>query len=283
MQFTKMHGTGNDFVMVDARAADSNTDWPALAIAICDRHFGVGGDGLILALPPETADADLRMRMFNPDGSEAEMCGNGIRCLARFAVERGIAQATDGALLIETLAGLLRCELLGDGSVVERVRVSMGAPRLAPAEIPVLAESSGPVLHLPLLLDGQAYDVTAVSMGNPHAVYFSEQLVAQMPLERIGPLVEHHPAFPRRVNFEVVNVLGRDRLRMRVWERGAGLTLACGTGACAVIVAARLRGLVDDVVDVELPGGVLRLEWDGAGPVFLSGPAVNVFDGEYRQ
>jgi diaminopimelate epimerase len=277
MQFVKMHGTGNDFVLVDARA--QSADWPSLAVAMCDRHFGIGSDGLILALP--AANADLAMRMFNPDGSESEMCGNGIRCLAKFAVERGLATPRDGALTVDTLAGVLRCEVSGPDGTVERVRVSMGKPRLAPAEIPVLAESSGPVLDLPVSVSGGDFRITAVSMGNPHAVHFTETPVGEIALETVGPRVEHHPAFPRRVNFEVVNVLGRDRLRMRVWERGAGLTLACGTGACAVGVAARLHGLVDDVMDVELPSGTVRIEWDGAGEVYLSGPAETVFEGRW--
>ncbi|MGH2588557.1 MAG: diaminopimelate epimerase, partial [Dehalococcoidia bacterium] len=251
MQFTKMHGTGNDFVIVDARRLEA--DWETLARAMCDRHFGVGSDGLILALP--AADADLRMRMFNPDGSEAEMCGNGIRCMAKFAVERGIATPKDDALLVDTLAGRLRCELFGQDGIISRVRVSMGQPSFAPDEIPVVAESSGPLLDLPIRVEGGDFRVTCVSMGNPHAVRFTEQPVAEIDLEHIGPRVEHHPAFPRRVNFEVANVLDRDRLRMRVWERGAGMTLACGTGACATAVAARLHGLVDDAVDIELPGG----------------------------
>jgi diaminopimelate epimerase len=279
MRFVKMHGTGNDFVMVDARGLDA--DWEPLARALCDRHFGVGSDGLILALPPSDVDADLRMRMFNPDGSEPEMCGNGIRCLAKFAVERGIARPRDGAITVDTLAGVLRCEVSGTGERFDWVRVSMGRPRLAPAEIPVLAESSGPVIDLPVRIEGGEFAVTCVSMGNPHAVHFTDQPVDEVALERIGPLVEHHALFPRRVNFEVASVLGRDRIKMRVWERGAGLTLACGTGACAVAVAARLHGLTDDMVEIELPGGTQRLEWDGEGEVFLSGPAETVFEGRW--
>jgi diaminopimelate epimerase len=277
MQFTKMHGTGNDFVMVDA--SEFSADWEALARAVCDRHFGAGSDGLILALP--AAEADLRMRMFNPDGSEAEMCGNGIRCLAKYAVERGIATPKRGAIVVDTLAGRLRCEVFGENGVIDRVRVSMGAPRFAPNEIPVAAESSGPVRDLPVRVEGGDFRVTCVSMGNPHAVYFAEQPVGEIDLGTVGPRVEHHPLFPRRVNFEVVNVLDRDRLRMRVWERGAGMTLACGTGACATAVAARLHGLVDDIVDIELPGGVVRIEWDGQGEVYLSGPAETVFEGQW--
>jgi len=211
------------------------------------------------------------------------MCGNGIRCLAKFAAERGIATPKDGALMIDTLAGQLRCELIGADGTVARVRVSMGRPHLAPEEVPVLAESSGPVLHLPVRVEGGDFDVTCVSMGNPHAVHVTDEPVAEIDLEHVGPLVEHHRAFPRRVNFEVVNVLGSDRLRMRVWERGAGITLACGTGACATAVATHLRGLTDDVVQVELPGGIVQVEWDGEGEVFLSGPAAYVFEGEWLQ
>ncbi len=272
-------GLGSLLIFVLLEARDDEEDWPRLAQAMCDRHFGVGADGLILVLP--SSRADVRMRMFNPDGSEAEMCGNGIRCLAKFAAERGIATPRDGVLLVDTLAGLLRCEVSGTDGHVERVRASMGRPRLAPNEIPVLAESSGPLLDLPIHVEGGDFRVTCVSMGNPHAVHFQDEPVAAVDLEHIGPRVEHHPAFPRRVNFEIVNVLGRDRLRMRVWERGAGITLACGTGACATAVAARLRGLVDDVVEVELPGGTVRIEWDGTGDVFLSGPAEDVFEGRW--
>lgn len=277
MQFRKMQGAGNDFVMIDARSFEA--DWEALARAMCDRHFGVGSDGIILALPSDKAD--LRMRMFNPDGSEAEMCGNGIRCLAKFAAEHGIAQPTDGALTIDTLVGVLRAELFERDGVIDRVRVSMGAPILTPAEIPVLAESSGPVLDLPVRVEGGDFHATCVSMGNPHAVVFTEQPVGEIDLEHIGPHVEHHSAFPRRVNFEVANVLDREHIRARVWERGAGITLACGTGACATMVAARLNGLVGDSAEVELPGGVLRIEWDGAGEVYLTGPATDVFEGRW--
>lgn len=277
MQFVKMHGTGNDFVVVDARTLDA--DWPVLARDMCDRHFGVGSDGLILALPSDRAD--LRMRMFNPDGSEAEMCGNGIRCLAKFAVEREIAAPTNGALTVETMAGVLRCEVDGVDGAVQWVRASMGPPQLVAAQIPVIAGGVGPVMDLPIRFADDQFLVTCVSMGNPHAVCFTQTPVAEMPLEIVGPRVEHHAAFPRRVNFEVVNVLSRDRLRMRVWERGAGVTLACGTGACASMVAARLHNLVDDVVDIELPGGVVRIEWRGEGDVYLSGPAETVFTGDW--
>lgn len=276
MQFTKMHGTGNDFVLLDGTSREQ--DWATLAVPMNDRHFGIGGDGLIVALPSQ--HADLRMRMFNPDGSEAEMCGNGIRCLAKYAVERGLAPAR-AALRIETLAGDLTCELRRDGTAITAVRVSMGQPRLDPRAIPVLAEQGPPVLAFPLRAGGREFAVTCLSMGNPHAVWFTAEPIDEFHLQEIGPLVERDPAFPRRVNFEIVNVERRGVVRARVWERGAGLTLACGTGACAVHVAARLNGLTGDATDVALPGGSLRIEWNGAGEVYLTGPAATVFEGEW--
>ncbi|MEX1254432.1 MAG: diaminopimelate epimerase [Dehalococcoidia bacterium] len=273
MRFTKMHGTGNDFVVIDAR--DSERDWAKLTVAMCDRHFGIGADGLLTVLLSERAD--LRMRMFNPDGSEAEMCGNGIRCFVKYAVEREIAALSDGALSVETLAGVLKTEATLVGERVESVRVAMGRPRL------VAAQAEGPVKELPLDVDGTTYPVTCVSMGNPHAVHFIDTPVADFPLEAIGPKVEHHALFPDRANFEVARVLARHRIEARVWERGAGITLACGTGASAVAVAARLHGLVDEKVELLLPGGLLKLEWDGSGDVYLTGPAAEVFEGDWPE
>ncbi len=272
-----MHGIGNDFVVVEP--GTRGDDWSKLAVAMCDRHFGVGADGLILVLPSERAD--LRMRMFNPDGSEAEMCGNGIRCFAKYAVERRLAPARDGRLTVDTLAGLLTAEVSGSEGRVERVRTSMGAPRFAPAEIPVLADMESPVRNLSLKVDGQTVAVTCLSMGNPHAVHFYAQPVSRYPLEEVGPKVERHPLFPQRVNFEVARVLSRESMEVRVWERGAGVTLACGSGASAAMVAAQIQGMVDDSVNIKLPGGTLTIEWDGSGEVYLSGPAVEVFTGEW--
>jgi diaminopimelate epimerase len=287
LPFAKFEGAGNDFVIVDARSGAWPRDWAALARRLCDRHFGIGADGLLLAVPPEAAGALERMRMFNPDGSESEMCGNGLRCFVRWLVERG--DAPNGDLPVETGAGVLVAQVHGDGSIA----VDMGYPRFAPAEIPLSPEAAagqpenGPVLHLPLPLPegagaagSRSLDVTCVSMGNPHAVCFMDAAQAVM-LEVLGPTVERHPAFPARTNFEVCQVIARDRLRVRVWERGAGLTLACGTGACAAVVAARLRGLVDERVDVELPGGLLHVVWSGQ-TVQLSGPAQHVFDGQWQ-
>jgi diaminopimelate epimerase len=279
MRFTKMHGAGNDFVVIDAR--DVERDWAKLAVAICDRHFGIGADGLLVILPSERAA--LRMRMFNPNGSEAEMCGNGIRCFVKYAVERGLTSLHDGALQVETLAGVLNAEATLAAGRVESVRVAMGPPRFAPQEIPVAVEAEPPVKDLPVDIDGETFAVTCVSMGNPHAVHFIDSPVADFPLETIGPKIERHPLFPNRVNFEVARVLARDRIEARVWERGAGITLACGTGASAVAVAARLHDLVDERVELRLPGGALTLAWDGAGDVYLTGPAAEVFEGDWPE
>jgi diaminopimelate epimerase len=223
------------------------------------------------------------MRMFNPDGSEAEMCGNGLRCLVRHAVEQGLARPRDGRLRVETGAGVLAVDLLSEGGRQGWVRVGMGRPRFAPAEIPVLTETEPPVRNLSLTVDGQIVSVTCVSMGNPHAVHFHARPVATYPLEQIGPKVETHALFPQRVNFEVARVLNRELIEARVWERGAGATLACGSGASAVMVAARLHNLVEDRVEVRLPGGSLVLEWDGEGEVYLSGPAERVFIGTWPE
>jgi diaminopimelate epimerase len=277
LNFTKMHGTGNDFVVLFG--GDEERDWPRLARAMCDRHFGVGSDGLVLALLSDRAD--IRMRMFNPDGSEAEMCGNGIRCLAKFAIENNLARASNGVLTVETLAGVLRCVVeIRDGQV-DGVRVAMGVPRFRPAEIPVAAPGEGPVRDLRVEVADQVLDVTCVSMGNPHAVHFINASVEEFPLAAIGPMVEHSNLFPNRVNFEIVNVAAPGRLLARVWERGAGETLACGTGACAIGVAARLAGFTQDSTVISLPGGDLMIEWDGHGDVFLSGAATEVFRGEW--
>jgi diaminopimelate epimerase len=278
MKFVKMHGTGNDFVLLEAQG--NERDWPRLAQAACDRHFGVGADGLILVLP--SVRADVRMRIFNPDGSEAEMCGNGLRCIVKYAVEGGLARPRAGRIDVETPAGVLAAQTFGDGRTVERVRVSMGVPRFAPAEIPVLIEAEPPILNLPLEVAGRALRLTCLSMGNPHAVHFLDEPVAAFPLDEIGPLVERRPLFPQRINFEVACVQATDRIEARVWERGVGPTLACGTGASATVVAARLQGLVGERVDITLPGGTLLIEWDGRGEVHLTGPAERVFSGEWE-
>jgi diaminopimelate epimerase len=222
------------------------------------------------------------MRMFNADGSEAEMCGNGIRCLAKYAVEEGMVPADAERVRIETLAGILTLDLFREGGVVSGARVDMGPPRFDPASLPANVEGTGPVVDLPVTVDGMDLKLTLASIGNPHAIHYIESGIEEFHLERIGPLVEHHPLFPRRTNFQVVQVINRGHVRHRVWERGAGITLASGTSASAVCAASRLRGFTDDRIVDSLPGGDLVLEWDGHGSVFMTGPATRVFDGEWH-
>jgi diaminopimelate epimerase len=278
MRVTKMHGLGNDYVYV-VPAREDEHDWPEIARRVSDRHFGVGGDGLILALPSSVAD--VRMRMFNADGSEAEMCGNGIRCLAKFAIEEGLVPADRDQVTVETLAGTKTLTLFRERGVVTAARVDMGPPNFDPASLPAAVEGPGPVIDLPLAVAGHELRLTLVSMGNPHAIHYIDGDPDDFPLERIGPLVEHHPLFPKRVNFQVVQVLGPGEVKHRVWERGSGITLASGTSAAAVCAASRLRGFTGDRIVDHLPGGDLVLEWDGAGSVFMTGPATRVFDAEW--
>lgn len=277
MNFTKLHGTGNDFVVLDARSVER--DWGALAQTICDRHFGVGGDGLILAAASERAS--VRMRIFNADGSEAEMSGNGMRCLVKFAVDHGIVTPQGDEFDVETGAGVLRVRIASEGGLVTSVRESMGPPRLDPREIPVAIDAPPPITNFDVQVDGNTLPITPVSMGNPHAVHFQGAPVADYPLHTVGPLMEHHALFPKRTNFEVVRVLDRSHAEMRVWERGVGETLSCGSGASATMVAARLLDLVDGAMELRVPGGELKLEWDGEGDVILTGPVVEVFRGTW--
>ena len=277
MKFTKMHGAGNDYVYIDATREQA--DWQALAVAMSDRHRGVGSDGLIIALPSDSAD--LRMRMFNADGSEGEMCGNGIRCLVRFARDKGIVPAGDAPVKVETLAGVLDVLPIHKNGEMAAARVGMGAPRLRPQEVPVNLPGNDAILNYPMSVNGQEFAIACVSMGNPHAVAFIDAPVDDFPLTEIGPLVERHPLFPNRVNFEIANVQDGGRIKTRVWERGSGITMACGTGACAVAVAARLNGLCEDRVVIALPGGDLIVEWAGQGDVTMEGPVAKVFEGEW--
>ena len=277
MRFVKMQGTGNDFLFVEARD-DGEREWSALSRAMCERHYGAGADGLIVVLPSQRAD--VRMRLFNSDGSEAEVSGNGVRCLVKYVIERGLATPSDARLRIEAVHGVLEAKASMDAGRVTAVRLSMGSPKFAPNDVPVIAEME-PVIDFPLEVDGQQLAVTCLSMGNPHAVLFVEDPVESYPLERIGPRVERHEAFPERVNFGVAQVQARQQMVLRVWERGVGETLACGSGCCAAMVAARLRGRVGDRVEIEQPGGSLTVEWDGEGDVYLSGPAEFVFEGEW--
>ena len=218
MRFAKLHGSGNDFLLVEAEGEER--DWNALAGAMCERHFGVGADGLMLVLPSN--QAAVRMRLFNADGSEAEVSGNGVRCLVKYLVERGIVTAKDGRVTIEAVHGVLEAEVFAESGVVTGVRLSMGPPRFAPQEVPVVAEMQPPVLDLPLDVDGRVIAVSCLSMGNPHAVLICQETVESYPLEEIGPKVEHHPAFPERVNYGVARVVSRERMDVRVWERGVG-------------------------------------------------------------
>lgn len=276
--FTKYHGLGNDFVLIDNRHQPEPCLTPEQAIEWCDRHFGIGADGVIFALPGQDG-TDYTMRIFNSDGSEPEMCGNGIRCLARFiadleAAETGAPRTT---YQIHTLAGVITPKLEADGQVT----VDMGLPRLIAAEIPTtLAAPHEKVIDVPLDAAGQTWQVTCVSMGNPHCITFVEDAAA-IPLEAIGSQFEHHPAFPKRTNTEFIQVVRRDYLKMRVWERGAGITLACGTGACASLVAAVLTGRSDRRATVELPGGSLLIDWSSTDQrLYMTGPATKVFVGE---
>lgn len=278
MRVTKMHGLGNDYVYL-APASESERDWPELSRRISDRHFGVGSDGLILALP--STIADVRMRMFNADGSEAEMCGNGIRCLVKFAIEEGLVPADRQQVTVETLAGIKTLTVYRENGVVTAARVDMGPPSFDPTSLPAAVEGPGPIIDLPITIDGIDLHLTLVSMGNPHAIHYLDSDPDDFPLERIGPLVEHHPLFPKRVNFQVVQVLGPGEVKHRVWERGSGITLASGTSASAVAAASHLRGFTGQRIVDHMPGGDLILEWDGAGSVFMTGPAVRVFDAEW--
>ena len=280
MKFVKMHGCGNDYVYVNG-FTEKIDDPSEVAKIVSDRHFGIGSDGLIMINPSEVAD--FEMAMYNADGSRGEMCGNGIRCVAKYVYDFGLTDQT--SISVETLAGIKYLDLTVENKKVEKVRVNMGAPILTPAEIPVdpelFLQAKDAVISQPLTVDGKEYRVTCVSMGNPHDVIFMDEDVRTLDLAQIGPGFENHKAFPKRTNTEFVNVIDETHLRMRVWERGSGETLACGTGTCATVVAAVLNGLTKDAVDVELLGGSLHIEWDReANLVYMTGPATVVFSGE---
>jgi diaminopimelate epimerase len=273
MKFTKMHGAGNDYIYVDCFTEDVPRDVARLAVAVSDRHKGIGADGLILICPSEKADA--RMRMFNADGSEAEMCGNGVRCVAKYVYDHGIARKE--RLAIETGRGVLALDLETAQGKVSRVRVNMGTPILESARIPTTLPGDPPIRQK-LSAAGREFEVTCLSVGNPHCVTFVEKLSDDWVL-RVGPEVERHPAFPRRVNAEFIQLVSPREFQMRVWERGSGETQACGTGACASVVAGVLAGVSERRVVAHLPGGDLELEWAPSGEVYLTGPAVEVFSG----
>lgn len=275
MRFTKMQGAGNDYIYINC--FEEQVSHPSEASKfLSDRHFGVGGDGLILIKPSERAD--FEMAMYNADGSQGEMCGNAIRCVGKYVYDRGMADKTK--ISVDTLAGIKYLDLELEAGKVSRVKVDMGLPGLVAAQIPVIADSEQ-VIDAPIEVGGKSYKMTAVSMGNPHCVVFLEEDVRSLKLEEIGPLFENHQRFPRRINTEFVNVLDDSTLRMRVWERGSGETLACGTGACASVSAMASLGKLGREAVVCLAGGELEVRWDeSSGHVFMTGPAVTVFHGE---
>ena len=277
MKFTKMQGIGNDYVYVNC-LQETIENPSELAKKISDRHYGVGSDGLIMINPSDKAD--FEMEMYNADGSRGEMCGNGIRCVAKYVYDYGLTDKT--SISVETLAGIKYLDLTVEDGKVVLVKVDMGKPMLRPEEVPVVSEKEE-VIDEPITVDGQEYRMTCVSMGNPHAVVFIDQDVKEFPLETVGVKFENHERFPKRVNTEFVNVLDRHTAQMRVWERGSGETLACGTGACAVAVACALNGLTEDEVTVKLLVGDLQIKWDREkNTVYMTGPAEVVFDGEWK-
>jgi len=275
MKFTKMHGAGNDYVYVNCfeEAVENPQE---VAIKVSNRNFGIGSDGLILILP--TDKADLRMRMFNSDGSESEMCGNGIRCVAKYAYDHGIVAKTE--ITAETGAGILTLQLFPNtANKVERVRVNMGPPRLSRAEIPMNGSAVAQVVSEELAVLDKTFKITCVSMGNPHCIIYVDD-ADTFPVATYGPLIESHQLFPRRTNVEFIQIISRTEVKQRTWERGAGETLACGTGASAVCVAGVLNDVTDRKILNHLAGGDLQLEWVEDGPVFMTGPATEVFSGE---
>lgn len=274
MKFTKMHGLGNDYIYINGFKEQIENPGE-VSIKISDRHFGIGSDGIVLILPSETCD--FRMRMFNNDGSEAEMCGNASRCVAKYIYDFGLTDKEE--ISLETLAGVKILKMQVVDGKVETVTVNMGKPILKPADIPVLFDGEMAVAK-DLDVDGQIFKVTCVSMGNPHAVTFVQE-VDDYPLSEVGPKIENHKLFPRRINAEFAQIVDRGTIKMRVWERGSGETLACGTGACATLVAAALNDLTERKAKLQLLGGNLDIEWNEAdGNVYMTGPATTVFQGE---
>jgi diaminopimelate epimerase len=283
VNFIKMHGIGNDFVIMDfyTKPLQEQINFSEVAKKLCHRHFGIGADGLILILPSEKYD--LRMRIFNSDGSEAQMCGNGIRCFAKYAYENGLIR--ENKFSVETLAGEIVPELIFNQeyrTIIEGVRVDMGRPRLTKKEIPMIGNPDRQVINETISLEnGQYFRVTCISMGNPHCVIFTED-VERFPVTEIGPIMEKHHLFPERTNVEFVQPINDHELKLRVWERGVGETMACGTGASATVVAGILNKRVKNEVVVHLKGGDLKIEWSEGGPVYMTGPAESVFKGSVQ-
>ncbi|MBN2221485.1 MAG: diaminopimelate epimerase [Vallitaleaceae bacterium] len=277
MNFTKMHGCGNDYIYINGFSEEIKNP-SQLSVKMSDRHFGIGSDGLVLILPSKIAD--FRMRMFNSDGSEAEMCGNAIRCVGKYVYDKNLTEKR--LISIETLAGIKVLDLHVQNGMVERVTVDMGEPILTPELIPVVAEEN-PVTKLKVQSQGKDFNLTCVSMGNPHAVTYIER-TEDFAVQKFGPSIEENPLFPKKTNVEFAQIINREQINMRVWERGSGETLACGTGACATLVASVLNGLTERKVTVHLLGGDLEIHWDeSTNHVFLTGPAEFVFKGTWLQ
>jgi diaminopimelate epimerase len=284
MRFIKMQGAGNDFVLLESENGQHN--WPRLAMAICDRHYGIGADGLLVLLPSDKAD--FRMRIFNADGSESNVCGNGLRCIVKHYIDGMPDDTAVKDIMVETGAGIRRARIRHTNGKIAQIQTGMGRPGIGRDNIPVTPENKAEdasdiisAMGYSLNIAGAELDLFLMSMGNPHAIYFLRNAIDNFPLSKLGPQVEHHKAFPSGVNFEIAYVRDRGLIEARVWERGVGETLACGSGACAISAAAQLLGYVDSQVDVKLPGGILNVEWDGTGEVFLSGPAETVFIGDW--
>lgn len=276
MKFTKMQGLGNDYVYVNC-FQEKIQNPSEVAIKVSNRNFGVGSDGLIMINPSKVAD--FEMEMYNADGSRGEMCGNGIRCVGKYVYDYGLTDKT--SIAVETLGGIKYLDFTVENGKVKLVKVDMGSPELVPSNIPIVAEGDS-VINAPIVVDGKEYHMTGVSMGNPHTVVYIDD-VQGLEIEKIGPKFENHERFPKRINTEFARVIDRNTVEMRVWERGSGETLACGTGACAVAVASILNGLTEDKVTVKLLGGDLQIEWDRvANKVYMTGPAEVSFEGEIK-
>ena len=274
--FTKWQGTGNDFVMIDC-LKEPEADYVSAAVELCDRHYGIGADGILLVLPSDKAD--IRMQIINADGSEAEMCGNGIRCFASYVYEKGYVKFEE--FTVETGAGILVPKIMEKHGAESMVKVDMGEPILEGEKIPVAGYGMNRIVAEPITVKDKEFKMTCVSMGNPHCVIFVDD-AENFPIHEYGPLVERHEKFPKRVNAEFIQVIDRKHLRMRVWERGAAVTLACGTGACATTTAAILNDFTDRNIEIQLDGGKLNIEWADNNHLYMTGPAVQVFAGTYN-
>ena len=278
MLFSKMHGLGNDFIVIDARGKE-DIDYNSLAKRMCHRHIGVGADGLLLVLDSKLAD--IRMRIINSDGSEAEMCGNGIRCFSKYVFERGIVKKDK--FKVETLAGIIEPELiLNEYGLVEKVKVNMGKPSFKRKDIPMQGEPESDAINTSIEVDGKEYKITSLLMGVPHTVLFVDD-VEKVDIYTLGPKIEKHEVFPRKTNVNFVQVIDKNNIKVRTWERGAGATFACGTGSCASVIASNLNGYTERKANVHLYFGTLEIEWQEDGTVFMTGPAEEVFVGEYLE